>query len=82
MPTPYRRIVGQVLSISREGGSLLVEVEYTTPRFLGRPKIEARVFRAHGSVARALPHWIYVGGTFDFQVDESLTEIIGISEVR
>lgn len=82
MSGKYKRVVAEVLSISGSGSNLIVELEFQESKFLGRSSLVTRLFQARGSVARALPHWIYVGGRFDFQVDVEMTEIIGISEVR
>lgn len=82
MPIKFRRVVGQVLSISSSKESLQVEVECTKPRFLLKPELVVETFYATGSVARTLVHWIYVGGVFDFQIEEGTNQIIGISVVR
>lgn len=76
----YRRIVGLVVAVSQSPLGLDVTLRYQATGFLRSRTVE-ETFWAQGSIANALPHWIHVGGTFDFQIEEGTNQIIGISVV-
>lgn len=80
-PIKYEMVQGEVIAIRQESSQLQIDVEYRVPRFLRQSTLETRSLVATGSVARSLVYWVYVGGTWNFQVEQGTDTILGISVV-